>query len=533
MDTRIVKPKDVDAVAKLFNDRPWVKQGTWPGSFLWFTAILESFSEEWTGRVLSPRLAIQDYACIGQPHGAYDCLIGANCFSDLRQVMEDEYAELGPSYFRNYADICEKTYEEWLAFSQSVAEQGNELDKLSNLELANLLHQYFVLMRENGNFQDTIIVLADFLGDVVGSSIDEVLKKYGIEDPRAYGLFLEIHSSSPRPTNLMESESSIRAMVQMIRESTELYSLFNTEKPPKITDSLERDRKSLYIALQDHLYRFGWLSTYSFSGEPFTMEQIVELIQGRLEDLDTSEEHQSTLQLDATTDELARQLKNIDVPRELQELLEVTSLLTYINSAKDDVHQITWRDIQILTKIVASRLGCTVHDLTLLTPQELERALNEGRAHRDLLASREKGWALLKVGDMLHIVQGEKELETLRERIKPILPKDVKTLTGRAIFPGIVRGKARLVLTSQDCDKVEVGDILVATNTNPDFIPAMHRAAAFVTDTGNLICHAVIAAREFKKTCVISTQIATQILVDGELVEVDGSAGTVTRLGAL
>jgi pyruvate,water dikinase len=108
---------------------------------------------------------------------------------------------------------------------------------------------------------------------------------------------------------------------------------------------------------------------------------------------------------------------------------------------------------------------------------------------------------------------------------------DAPTLQGRPIVSGRVRGRARVVLTASDGDRVATGDILVATNTNPDFIPAMRRAAAFVTDTGNLICHAVIAAREFHKPCVISTQIATQVIVDGEWLEVDGETGLVTRLG--
>jgi len=80
---------------------------------------------------------------------------------------------------------------------------------------------------------------------------------------------------------------------------------------------------------------------------------------------------------------------------------------------------------------------------------------------------------------------------------------------------------------------VKVGDVLVATDTNPDFIPAMRRASAFVTDAGNLICHAVIAAREFKKPCVIATRIATQVLKEGEWVDVDGASGVVTRLNTV
>jgi len=63
--------------------------------------------------------------------------------------------------------------------------------------------------------------------------------------------------------------------------------------------------------------------------------------------------------------------------------------------------------------------------------------------------------------------------------------------------------------------------------TTPDFMPAMQKAAAFVTDEGGITCHAGIVARELKKPCVIGTKIATQVFKDGDLVEVDAGQGTV------
>jgi pyruvate,water dikinase len=63
--------------------------------------------------------------------------------------------------------------------------------------------------------------------------------------------------------------------------------------------------------------------------------------------------------------------------------------------------------------------------------------------------------------------------------------------------------------------------------TTPDFLPAMQRAAAFVTDEGGIMCHAAIVARELKKTCIIGTKIATQVLHNGDLVEVDAEEGVV------
>lgn len=58
----------------------------------------------------------------------------------------------------------------------------------------------------------------------------------------------------------------------------------------------------------------------------------------------------------------------------------------------------------------------------------------------------------------------------------------------------------------------------------------MKKAAAFVTDEGGMLCHAAIVARELKKPCIIGTKFATQILRDGDLVEVDANRGIITIL---
>ena len=521
-----VSSAGLNRAVRSFNQRSWLKQGMWPGSFLWFSAILESFSEQWTGRVLDRRLAIKDYACIGQVKevfGAFDCLIGASCFEEIRIVMEEGYAKAGPAYLRHYASLCETKCNEWLRFARSVAARGTQLKGLSENEIADVVRQYFVHLRENGAFMDTIIVLADLLGDVVGKEVETVLKQSGIDDPEAYRLVLDVHSPPLRPTNVVLAERSLRQLAEHVCESSRLRDLFAMASSQAVAVSIESEDEGVHRLIQKHVRRFGWLSTYSFIGEPLTAEQVVRLVQERMEQGMGWEEKPKC-------GELEERVKAVSISAQLRELLDVTRTLAYVNATKDDVHQITWRDIQPLVQVIARHLSCATTDLLLYTPHELESSLRKRRPQVDRLASRGEGWALLKTQNSLYVIQGAADLSSFRSAIKSPVPSDIRKLVGTPIFPGIVCGKARLVLTAADCDKVKAGDILVATNTSPDFIPAMHRAAAFVTDTGNLICHAVIAAREFRRPCVISTQIATQVLHDGESVEVDGAAGTVTRL---
>lgn len=101
---------------------------------------------------------------------------------------------------------------------------------------------------------------------------------------------------------------------------------------------------------------------------------------------------------------------------------------------------------------------------------------------------------------------------------------------GRIGVKGKFKGIVRVVNLIRDIEKVQVGDVIVSTMTTPSFMPALIKAGAFITDEGGVLCHAVVVAREMNKPCVISTKIATSILKDGDLVEVDSNEGVVRIL---
>jgi len=88
----------------------------------------------------------------------------------------------------------------------------------------------------------------------------------------------------------------------------------------------------------------------------------------------------------------------------------------------------------------------------------------------------------------------------------------------------------KILRSSKECAKVQQGEILVATMTTPDYVPAMDRALGFITDEGGVTCHAAIVAREMNKPCIIGTKNATQILKDGNRVEMDVTTGAVKIL---
>jgi pyruvate, water dikinase len=100
-------------------------------------------------------------------------------------------------------------------------------------------------------------------------------------------------------------------------------------------------------------------------------------------------------------------------------------------------------------------------------------------------------------------------------------------LKGSAASPGSAAGEVKIILDPSEIARVRDGDILVAEMTTPDFVPAMKRAVAIVTDRGGRTAHAAIVSRELGIPCVVGTGDATKKLHDGQIVTVDGAHGVV------
>jgi len=118
-------------------------------------------------------------------------------------------------------------------------------------------------------------------------------------------------------------------------------------------------------------------------------------------------------------------------------------------------------------------------------------------------------------------VQGE------RFEVREDVVDEKLLLTGSGASPGVAIGPVKIIPSAQQISKVKKGDILVTEMTNPDFVPAMKRAAAIVTDKGGRTSHAAIVSRELGIPCAIGTHHATSMLKSGETVTVDGSSGKV------
>lgn len=124
-----------------------------------------------------------------------------------------------------------------------------------------------------------------------------------------------------------------------------------------------------------------------------------------------------------------------------------------------------------------------------------------------------------------------KKYDFLKSKFKTIHSyKNIKEIKGSPTFKGYSKGKARVILDESKAYQLAKEEILVVKMTSSKFISVVNRAKAIITDDGGILCHAAILSREFKIPCIVSTKVATKVLRDGDLIEVDAEKGVVKIL---
>jgi phosphohistidine swiveling domain-containing protein len=179
---------------------------------------------------------------------------------------------------------------------------------------------------------------------------------------------------------------------------------------------------------------------------------------------------------------------------------------------------------------LSRRDGLKYDDLSWAWPSEIEEYIKTGKIDLESIRLR-KGACLILVSEMgIECLTGEKAIQRRKKELRSDV-ENVYDFEGIGVSLGKVSGKAKICYSSSDAiKKIEKGDILVASMTLPDYVPAMKKAAAIVTDEGGVTSHAAIVSRELGIPCVSGTKIATRVLKDNDFIEVNANHGRVKIL---
>lgn len=277
--------------------------------------------------------------------------------------------------------------------------------------------------------------------------------------------------------------------------------------------------------------KYGWMSVYNFDDEPrqadyyiFEAKRIVESginIDLRLRDFENRRE-QNEKKYQAFLKTIKKLL--------LKSQIEFMHQTGYLRDTREEVRDRLTTLAAKLYEAIAREVGFSLKEVINLSSEEIIDLLFEKIQDKEKLRQAAKRrlerYALTFHSGKIKVFDIDNDIDKAVKKIET--SEDVVEIRGQsASISAVVRGTVRIVQSNKEVNKVNERDILVAGMTKPDYIGAMKKAVAFVTDEGGLTSHAAIVARELKIPCIVGTKIATKVLKDGMVVEVDADKGIV------
>jgi len=216
----------------------------------------------------------------------------------------------------------------------------------------------------------------------------------------------------------------------------------------------------------------------------------------------------------------------LDLDKETIKRLNFFNWVTFYRDERKRFNQIgNYILIKILKKI-HQEMGIELEALKYAMPNEIIQIIDEDKNALAELEKR-KGEGVVVFADK------DKPIEVISGRIAreyfDIVEKTIKAaeIRGMTASAGKALGTARIILSQSDFIKMRKGDVLVASNTRPEYVPIMKKAVAIVTDEGGITSHAAIVSRELGIPCITGTQVATRSLKDGDLIDVNANHGLI------
>ena len=302
----------------------------------------------------------------------------------------------------------------------------------------------------------------------------------------------------------------------------------------KYYDELKNPGKYFVLALQEHGKKWGHLG-YIYAGnvKPFDaghyLKELKDLSRRKLTAEQILERENKQLQ----TAELKQQQlhKKYKISKHYQNLFETARdfALTKLVRRHAQLFYLYLMHNSLLPEI-ARRLNCSRYQVQFMLKDEVRQALTAGKTlSKRELRTRFTECVLFTEKKFEKIYVG-KDLQWLTKNLGRVFDKNQREIFGQTAQPGFAKGMVKIILRAKDMPKMHTGDILVSIATDPDVVPAMKKAAAIVTEQGGITSHAAIVSRELGIPCIIGTKIATKVLKDGDMVEVDANKGIVKKL---
>ncbi|PLX28846.1 hypothetical protein C0581_00865 [Candidatus Parcubacteria bacterium] len=358
------------------------------------------------------------------------------------------------------------------------------------------------------------------------NTLKNYLREIGVSDDSINAHFVTLTQPTSKSLIYIEQQELL-TIGKAIEKDAGLVELFKTKDvkgviedlPKDILDMLERHRAKYYYSkcifvhgeyvLEDYIKQLQDI----FSGDTIPSEILENQDRELQENKEKKEQLCKELNLDEKWKNIFVEFGEFMVTKIYRRYAQIFALYNMGNILRE----------------IAKRFYLTEKQVRHMLPHEVEDMLLRDTYDEGELSQRSKMCVYYAQEGVDKIYTG-KEADKIMKQTEVEIDTDIDTLAGEIGCPGSGRGKVRIIIRSEDMKKMKDGDVLVSIATDPDIVPAMKRASAIVTEQGGVTSHAAIVSRELGIPCVIGTKIATKVLKDGDIVEVDANKGVVTIL---
>jgi len=402
-----------------------------------------------------------------------------------------------PNFLMETTDIAYRLNNEIVEFAKKNSLENN-VTALNNNQLKDIFTQYIDLNLQASAFMLFPMFFDEYLEEKIRDAVITAFPEDEVDN------VLHIFTTSFKPGSAQEEQ------IALIKHAIK-------QNQKALTDS---DIKS-FIA------EFGWLKNAAMTGEFYENKEV----KNRIEEIADPETKLKEIQDDRNS--FLEKLNSYKL-----KLDEKTKIL--VDALQEAIFFRSWRteriyrNAQFMDKFyreISKRINLEdFKDFFYLTPEEISEALAPGKADQKVIDERKNGFIIFADGKDTKIYSGEIVVQAKKEVSFQDKVAKTDVLEGRSAFPGLVKAQVVIITSKDDFNKMKQGYILVSHSTTPDYVPIIRMCSAIVTDEGGILSHASIISRELKIPCVIGTKVATQILKDGDMVEVDANKGTVKIL---
>ncbi|TKJ17809.1 hypothetical protein CEE44_04760 [Candidatus Woesearchaeota archaeon B3_Woes] len=387
---------------------------------------------------------------------------------------------------------------EFLKFTKSL---DRDYSKLSNKDLLDLYKKYN--QKYVGSF-------------IYGECPAETLKEF--LEPELNNILLSI----------VKDRKKLNKIFSLLTIPSKESFVTKEEKDLLEIVALAKEKKDTKSRLKKHILKYNWVPV-DYNGDAWTLEDFEERIKVILEyGIDPNkrlmEIEENSVKL---KEDQLKAKKEYNIDDETFSLCLETQKCMVLMDLKKEFYSKAHYHVQFLIREIGKRIGLSLTQANYLTPNEVEKALNENKADKKILDDRYKKSVYFAEGFGVWFLDKKEEKE-----VRKVLDKkhDGDLLDGVCGNPGHVKAKVRVIVENKDFSKFQKGEILVTAYTTPDFVSIMKKASGIVTDRGGVTSHSSIISRELDIPCVVGTNHATKILKDGDLIEINADDGFVKKV---